>query len=74
MATGSGASNSSRIASGSVAGSIGTLPGSGGTSRGDPGPVTGGNGGGCGGELFVFDMWVARFLIYRPSALALSAS
>ena len=39
MATGSGASNSSRIGSGSVAGSIGKLPGGGGTSCGDPGPV-----------------------------------
>ena len=78
MATGSGASNSSRIASGSVAGSTGKLPGNGGTSCGDPGPARsgkscGGNGGGDG--LFVFDMALAQIPTgYRPNALALSAS
>ena len=76
MATGSGASSSSRIGPGSVAGSIGTLPGSGGTSCGDPGPMTGGAtaAAAAGGGLLAFDMAVARLRRYRPSALALSAS
>ena len=69
-ATGSGASNSSRIASGRVSGSTGNVPGNGGTSCGDPGPLTGGSGGG----VFTFDMEVASLADYRPSALALSAS
>ena len=70
MATGSGASNSSRMGLGRVFGSIGELPGTGGTSCGDPGPVYGGTG----GELLAFDMVVAQCAAYRPSALALSAS
>ena len=72
MATGSGASSSSRIASGRVAVSTGRLPGNGGTSCGEPGPVTGcdGNGGGVLG----LDMSRCAPAAYRPSALALSAS
>ena len=70
MATGSGASNSSRIGGGRVFGSTPKLPGGGGTSWGDPGPVYCGAGGGG----LLFDMVVARLAAYRPSAFALSAS
>src|SRR5690606_41699652 len=70
MATGSGCSSSSRIGGGRVDGSTPSSPGSGGTSPGDPGPL----GGAGGGVALVFDMAVARWTAYRPSALALSAS
>ena len=69
MATGSGASTSSRIGLGRVAGSIGKLPGSGGTSCGEPGPL-----GGKGGGVLAFDMVWSQPVTYRPRALALSAS
>ena len=46
------------------------LPGCGGTSCGDPGPVKGGTGDGLSG----LGMVVGRRAVYRPNALALSAS
>ena len=64
MATGSGFSSSSRIGGGSVAGSTPSSPGRGGTSCGDPGPVNFGG-------LARRSTWPC---VYRPSALAFSAS